>query len=214
MAKNSRIQRQGIIILILVIGINFGSIIQINSFPLIITVDPLTVYQVANPDSVYQNDQLNLIVSITNSNEFEPVENVTVLVKIPSELEYLSSSIANLEVENDVNEFIHEFGTLPEYQNINFSVTYNVTSAETKTITLESVNVTFRIPRLNFEEGFQLSEPIDILLKGERDVTTTESTAPIPSGTISANPILSVIGYLIPLLAYGLSIIVLRRFRR
>jgi hypothetical protein len=125
----------------------------------------------------------------------------------------LSSSIANLEVENDANEFIHEFGTLPEDQNINFSVSYNVTSAETKTITLESVNVTFIIPRLNLED-FQLSESIDILLKGERDVTIIESTAPIPSGTISADPILSVIGYLVPLLAYGMSIIILRRLRR
>lgn len=214
MVKNSKVQRQGIIILILIIGISFGSIIQINSVPLAITVDPLTVYQVANPDSVYQNDQLNLIVSITNSKEFENVENVTVLVRIPSEIEYVSSSIVNLEVENDANEFIYDFGTLPENQNINFSVVYNVTSAETKTITLESVNVSFIIPRLNFERDFQLTEPIDILLKGERDVTTTESIAPIPSGTISANPILSIIGYLVPLLAYVMSIIVLRRLRR
>ncbi|MFX0184343.1 MAG: hypothetical protein ACFE95_14765 [Candidatus Hodarchaeota archaeon] len=214
MAKNFKMQRQGIVILILIMGISFGSIMQINSVPLAITVDPLTVYQVANPDSVYQNDQLNLIVSITNSNEIDNVENVTVLVKIPPELEYISSSIANLEVENDATEFIYDFGTLPENQNINFSVAYNVTSAETRTITLESVNVSFIIPRLNFERDFQITEPIDILLKGERDVTTTESIAPIPSGTISANPIFSIIGYLVPLLAYGMSIIVLRRLRR
>ncbi|MFX0052722.1 MAG: hypothetical protein ACFFAJ_04600 [Candidatus Hodarchaeota archaeon] len=213
MVKNTRLQCQGITILLLVISTLFGFIIQINGNPLSVTVDPLSIYQVTNaPDnSVYQNDQFNLIVSITNREQIPYVENVTVYVQIPSEFEFLTSSIMDLEVENDTSEFSYDFGQLKIEQNVNFSVTYNVTSDEAKTITLESVNVTFRV--LETVDDFQLSETINMLLKGPRDLTTTVSIAPIPSGTIPAHPILSVIGYLLPILAFGVSIVILRRFR-
>jgi hypothetical protein len=191
-----------------------GFIIQINGNSLTITADPLSLYQVTNaPDnSVYQKDQFNLIVSITNREQIPYVENVTAFVQIPPELEFLSSSIMDLEVEEDASEFNYNFGRLKIGQNVNFSVTYNVTSDVAKTITLRRVNVTFRV--LETVDDFQVSETIDMLLKGPRDLTTTVSIAPIPSGTIPAHPILSVIGYLLPILAFGISVVILRRFRR
>jgi hypothetical protein len=177
------------------------------------TSDPLIIFQIANPLSVYQSEHLDISVSITN-NYFQEILNVTVKGKTPSELEFLSSTIHDFGGGNITDEFEHDFGKISVNENINFTVTYNVTSPDPKTISLTRVNVTYTL--LNGIETFQLSNPstaIEILLKGKRETTRTDTRSPIPTGSIPAHASLSVLGYVIPLLAYAISIIILRRLR-
>jgi hypothetical protein len=209
----TRTQRQRLTLLILIIAITCISITQSSSKTSIITSDPLLVYQIANPLSVYQSEHLDMSVSITNY-YFQQILNVTVKGEIAPELEFISSTIHDFEGENVTDEFEHDFGKLSVNGNINFTVTYNVTSPDPKTINLKKVNVTYTL--LNGIETFQLAEPttpIEILLKGVRETTRTDTRSPIPSGSIPAHDSLSVIGYVIPLLAYAISIVILRRIR-
>ncbi len=213
MLKNSRGFQQIFCLLILIITVYTASISKTEANPFfIVNQHPvLQVYQVANPLEVYQTEQFNVSVSITNV-YFEDVLNMTATTSIPNELELLSSSIPELDLENNSEDFYYNFGPIALNQNINFTLTYNVTSEAIKTLTLEGLNVSFRLQ--NGIESYRITNQIDILLKGERDVTPIKPLKPIPTGTIPAEPILSIFGYLIPLIIYGFSIIIMRRFRK
>ncbi|UCG90537.1 MAG: hypothetical protein JSU57_02055, partial [Candidatus Heimdallarchaeota archaeon] len=85
----------------------------------------------------------------------------------------------------------------------------------------EAVNVSYRLE--NGITGSIFSNSESIRLNGKRVTTMTESLLPIPKGEIneidlgafkfSVIPIFSIIGYLLPIIFFGVSIIVLRRIR-
>jgi len=130
-------------------------------------------------------------------------------------------NIPDFDLENVTDELYHDFGQLSIDEMIRFGVTYNVTSKETKSITIQSVNVTYQLK--NGIRGFILSNTEDIGLRGIKLTKTTESLRPIPVGEIEelnlvfmkipAAPFFSIIGYLLPLLFFSISIVVLRRLR-
>lgn len=165
-------------------------------------------------------------LSIKNVYGFEDVLNVSINVKIPEELEINSTFIDNtiltdLDLENVTDELDHDFGLLPVDNTIRFKIIYNVTSTETKSIAIPSINITYRLE--SGITGFVKSNSEDIRLSGKKLSTTTESLLPIPIGTINelnlvfmkfpAASFFSFIGYLFPLLSFSMSIIVLRRIR-
>ncbi len=223
MTQDTRIQRHGIAILLLIIGILCGSVIQSSSHSSGIAVKVLQVHQVVNTLTVYQAEQFTASLSITNVYGWQDTFDVSIKVKIPQEIEFLSSSEPDLDlkIENDTDEFDHNFGTLRIYETIHFSVDYNVTSAQTKSITIQTVNVSYRLE--NGITGFVLSNTEDIGLRGKRLTTTTESLLPIPKGErseldlgvlkIPAIPFLSIVGYLLPLIAFSMNVIIFRRIR-
>lgn len=159
-------------------------------------------------------------LSILNVYGFEDILNVSITVKIPEELELLSS-VPALDLENVTDELNHDFGLLPIDEMIRFKIIYNVTSTETKSIAIRSVNVTYRLR--NGIRGDTSSNTEDVRLSGKKLTTTTESILPIPVGKITefdlgfmkvpAAPFFSILGYLFPLLFFSMSIIVLRRIR-
>ncbi len=208
MVQGTRIQRRRFIVLILIIGAISGSTFQVNSHPSDVTVVPLQLIQVANSLTAFKADQINVSISITNV-YFQDILNVSMTVTIPSEVEFLNSSATDLEIEKDAEKFDYTLGTLQVEKKAIFSITYNVTSSESISITLQPVNVSFQL--LNGISGYELSNSEEILLKGERIVTTTQSLLPIPKGKTPANPILPIIGYLLPLIVFSLSVVVLRR---
>lgn len=216
MTQGTKVQRHIIIVLVLIFGIFCGSVIQASSISSGGAVKVLQVHQIANTLIAYQGDQFNVSLSITNVYGFQDIHNVTITIKIPSEIEFLNSSEPDLDpkIGNDTEEFNYDFGTLLIDEKIHFSVTYNVTSAETKSITLQAVNVTYRMENIGWD--YVLSKPdegLEIGLRGIRVFTTTPSLLPLPSGEIPAQPILSIIGYILPLIVFGMSIIVFRRIR-
>lgn len=224
MTHGTRIQRHGIAILLLIIGILCGSVIQSSSHSSGIAVKVLQVHQVVNTLTVYQAEQFTMSLSITNVYGWQDTFNVSITVKIPEEIEFLSSSEPdlNLKIENDTDEFDHNFGTLRIDETIHFSVNYNVTSDQTKSITLQSVNVSYQLED-GLITGYLLSNTQDIGLRGKRLTTTTELLLPIPKGErseidlgglkIPAIPFLSTVGYLLPLIAFSISVIIFRRIR-
>lgn len=186
-------------------------------------IDVLQIHQVINTLTAYQAEQFTVSLTIYNVYGFKDVLDVSIKVKIPEEVEFLSSSEPDLdlEIKDDSEEFDYNFGKLRIDESIRFSVIYNVTSAETKSVTLEAVNASFRLE--NGITGWVLSNTESIGLRGKQLITTTESLLPIPKGEINEIdfgsfkipiiPILSIIGYLLPLVFFGVSIIFLRRIR-
>ncbi|MFX1284419.1 MAG: hypothetical protein ACFFB5_12225 [Promethearchaeota archaeon] len=221
MIRNITIQRHGVAVLILILGILCSSTIQSNSHPSGAAVDVLQVHQVVNTLTAYQADQFTVSLTIINIYSFKDVLDVSMRMKIPKEVEFLSSSELDLEIKNDSEEFNYNFGTLKIDKSIHFSITYNVTSAETKSVTIEAVNVSYRLE--NGIIGWILSNTDSIGLRGKKETTTTESLLPIPKGKINeidfgifkipTIPFLSVIGYILPLVFFSISIFVLRRIR-
>lgn len=215
MTPDAKRKRNRSLVLIFLVCIILGSGITINK-PLGGVADiSLEVYQVAHPLSVYQGEQFNMSVSITNT-RFEDVLDVNLEGQIPSEVEFLSSTIPDMVPENDTSEddkiFRYNFGTIIRQEYERFTIKYNVTSNKTATITIPRFNVSYRL--LNGYESFILAEPTDpikILLKGEPGVTQEPDLRPPPSGTIAADPIFPVIGYLLPILTFGMSVFVMRR---
>ncbi|UCE14186.1 MAG: hypothetical protein JSV04_03165 [Candidatus Heimdallarchaeota archaeon] len=210
MTKSTMNWLYGITALILILGFFSVIIIQSHGYPSNVDDKVIRVYQVANRKTVYYTEQFNVSISIVNE-DFWPVVNISLKVVIPSEAEYISSSRPDLdlEIEEDAEEFEYNFGTIDCDEKILFSVTYNVTSTKVKTITLEAVNVTFE--RLNGIQDFSLSESVDIGLRGKLETTTTTTLRPLPLGEEPAHPIFSVVGYIIPLIAFSISILVYRR---
>lgn len=223
MIRSIRIQRRGVAVLILIICMLCSSTIQSSSHSSGGAIDVLQIHQVINTLTAYQAEQFTVSLTIYNVYGFKDVLDVSIKVKIPEEVEFLSSSEPDLdlEIKDDSEEFDYNFGKLRIDESIRFSVIYNVTSAETKSVTLEAVNASFRLE--NGITGWVLSNTESIGLRGKQLITTTESLLPIPKGEINEIdfgsfkipiiPILSIIGYLLPLVFFGVSIIFLRRIR-
>ncbi|MFW9856768.1 MAG: hypothetical protein ACFFFG_17095 [Candidatus Thorarchaeota archaeon] len=219
MADDSKRSRIRVILIVFLVYIILGSAIASNESLARVAVDPLQVYQVAHPLSVYQGERFNLSVSIKNI-YVQDVLDVSLSAQIPSEFEFLYSTIPDLVPENDSTDdnqtLTYYFGTVPVQQYERFTMTLNVTSDRTGTVAIAAVNVSYQL--INGIQSFILAEPlvpIEILLKGKAGVTQEPDSLPLPSPTIAAGPIFPVIGYLLPLLAFGFSVFIMRRlFRR
>lgn len=213
----------GVIILLILTGITCSSSIQSRSYSSGGTASVLQAHQVVNTLTAYQAEQFTVSLSIYNVYGFDDVYDVTMNAKIPQEVELLSSSEPDLNsrIENLTDEFDYYFGTMSIDEIFYFSAIYNVTSAETRSIVIPIVNVSFRLE--NGITGFSLSNQEEIGLRGKRLTTTTELLIPIPEGELTmidlglikipAIPILSITGYLLPILFFSMSTIVLRRIR-
>jgi hypothetical protein len=195
-----------------------GSTIAFNGSSGRVMVDPLQVYQVAHPLSVYQGEQFNMSVSITNV-YVQDVLDINLTTRIPSEVEFLESTIPDLVPQDDPTAedqiLRYYFGTVLVQDYRRFTITFNVTSDSTSTMAIPAINVSYRL--VNGIESFVLSDPIspiEILLKGKTGITQESGLLPIPSGTIVAGPIFPVIGYLLPFLAFGVSVFIMRRLFR
>ncbi|MFX0206102.1 MAG: hypothetical protein ACFFDT_08940 [Candidatus Hodarchaeota archaeon] len=218
---SKRRQRQGIAFLILITSILCGSIIQSVSYSSGEAAYVLQVHLGLDTHTVYHAEQFNMSLSILNVYGFEDVLNVSINVKIPEELQIISMNLPDLDPSNVTDELNYTFGRLSIDEMIRFRITYNVTSTETKSIALQSVEVTYQLK--NGISGSVMSNTENIGLRGIKQTTTTALLRPIPIGiiteidlgfiTIPASPFFSVIGYLVPLLFFGMSIIVLRRLR-
>ena len=211
MVQGTRIQQRRQIVLILLVSALIGSTFHVNGNSSNITVVPLQLVQVADPLTAFKADQINVSISIANV-YFQDILNVSMEITIPSEVEFVNSSVSNLEIEKDAEKFDYTFGTIQVEKKVMFSFTYNVTTSDSRSMTLQPVNVSFQL--LNGISGYELSNSEEILLKGERVVTTTESLLPIPRGEIPANPILPIIMYLLPLIAFSISVVILRRIKQ
>jgi len=214
-------QRQGITLLILIIGILCSSITHSVSYSSEEATSVLQVQLGLDTHTVHHAEQFNMSLSILNVYGFEDIQKVSITVKIPEELELILVNIPDFDLENVTDELYHDFGQLSIDDDIRFRATYNVTSKETKSIIIQAVNVTYQLK--NGIRGFVLSNTEDVGLRGIKVTKTTELLRPIPVGEIDeldlvfmkipAAPFFSIIGYLFPLLFFGMSIVVLRRLR-
>ena len=211
MSRNPKIQRKGILIFLLLLTLAYGSVIQSNGYPKEIQSAPLQHYLVANPEEVYQRDHFNMSLSITNIH-FEEVLNVTIHVTIPSEVEFINSTISDLTVENESLEFDYQIGTVAVDEKLLMSFEYNVTSPSTETINFVGVNVSFKL--LNGISTYEITNSVNILLKGSQIDTDTGTLPPKQIGTIKTDDIIIILAYLLPIMFFGLSIVIMRRLRR
>jgi len=210
MSRNPTNQRKGIIVFLLLLTLVYGTAIQSNGYPQEPQASPLQHYLVANPEEVHQRDHFNMSLSITNI-YFEEVLNVTIHVTIPNEVEFIKSSISNLTVENDSTEFDYQIGILPVDEK-RLMIFVNVTSPSTETINFEGVNISFQL--LNGISTNDISNSVNILLKGVNIDTNTATLPPKQTGTIHVDDIVIIAAYLLPIVFFGLSIVVMRRLRR
>ncbi|UCG02354.1 MAG: hypothetical protein JSW11_22550 [Candidatus Heimdallarchaeota archaeon] len=218
---STRKQRLGLITLILITGISCGLVIQSTATSSGGAAFVLLVRLGLDTTTVYHAEEFTLSLSIENVYGFEDIPEISLRFKIPTEVEILSTSVPELDIENITDELYHEFGLLPIDEMIRFRIVFNVTSTEVKAISIQSVNVTYRL--MNGITGFIAQNSEDIRLSGKKVTTKTEPLLPIPIGLIDeidfvfakipAAPFFSIIGYIFPLLFYSLSIIVLRRIR-
>ena len=94
------------------------------------------------------------------------------------------------------------------------SFEYNVTYSGPGTdITFEGVNTSFQLSS-QIDPEPEISNGVDVLLKGPRVDTSTASLPPRQIGTIDADDIIIILAYLIPIAFFGTSIVVMRRIRR
>ncbi len=211
MSRNPKTQRNGLILFIFTLTLLHSSIIQLNGHTQETSASTLQTYLIVNPEELYQNDHFNMSLSITNI-RYEDVLNVSINIQIPNEIEFISSSVADLEVEDDSSELDYTYGLLKFDEAFIFTVTYNVTSSSTQTLTLEGANVSFRLI-----EGFPdytISNSVNLGLNGVRDKTDTATLLPLPPGPISPDDILIIFAYIFPIGVFGLTIFILRRLRR
>jgi hypothetical protein len=211
MSRNPKIQRKGILIFLLLLTLAYGSVIQSNGYTREIQAGPLQHYLVANPEEVYQRDHFNMSLSITNI-YFEEVLNVSIHVTIPSEVEFINSTISDLTVENESLEFDYQIGTVAVDEKLLMSFEYNVTSPSTETINFVGVNVSFKL--LNGLSTYEITNSVNILLKGVQIDTDTGTLPPKQIGTIKADDIIIIMAYLLPIMFFGLSVVIMRRLRR
>ena len=218
---STRKQRQEITFFILIIAILGGSITHTVCYSSEEAASVLQVHLGVDTHTVYHAEHFNMSLSILNVYGFEDIQNVSVTLKIPEELEIVFLNIPGIDLVNITDELYHSFGLLSIDEEIRLRVTYNVTSKATKSISIQAINVTYQLK--NGIAGFVLSNSEDIGLRGIKETKTTESLRPIPVGEINeldlvfvqipAAPFFSIIGYLFPLLFFGMSIVVLRRLR-
>lgn len=214
MVEGKKIPLKQIFILLFIFSLLFGSINQINGHPLSTNATlPIQIYQVASSDSVYQNDQLRVSVSVTNTDVFN-IPNLTISGDFHSDLEFLFSSEPNLDstIEDDPNKFSHHFGMLNNNSVILFSITFNVTSSERTDITIPSMNVSYIL--LSGIEGYLLTNDVDIFLGGVKQLTEVPLFPLLPIGEIKPNVVLTIGGYMLPVVIFGLSAFIMRRKRK
>lgn len=210
MRKSTKLQKHKLIILVLIFGFILGLNSGIKGSASTTSTIPIQIYQVANPLTVYQRDQLNISLSITNT-YFQDVYNISVSVEIHNDLEFLFSSEpgVNTTFVNDSTKIDYTFGTLKVNGIILFSLTYNVTSSNTISIELPSMEVSFELQ--NGIAGSHFSNGVTVFLKGKRFETTTNILPPTPKGEIDAPIFLILAGYSIPIVIFALSAFILRR---
>jgi len=214
MVEGKKIPLKQIFILLFIFSLLFGSINQINGHPLSTNATlPIQIYQVASSDSVYQNDQLRVSVSVTNTDVFN-IPNLTISGDFHSDLEFLFSSEPNLDstIEDDPNKFSHHFGMLNNNSVILFSITFNVTSSERTDITIPSMNVSYIL--LSGIKRYLLTNDIAVFLGGVKQLTEVPLFPLLPIGEIKPNVVLTIGGYMLPVVIFGLSAFIMRRKRK
>ena len=186
MQYNQKFRYSGIFFSLLLVAPVFSLISPSSGYTQNITATPIQLYLGTNHDEVYQCDHFYMNLSLTNI-YFEVILNVTLEFKIPVEVEFLNSSRSDFEVENDSTTFDYTIGTLSIDENVVIQIEYNVTSPSTKTVTFNGVNVSYHL--INGIHIFDISNTVEILLKGVR--LTSESTTTTPTTGISNNSISS-----------------------
>jgi hypothetical protein len=214
MVEGKKIPLKQIFISLFIFSLICGSINQIDGYPLSTNATlPVQIYQVASSLYVYQNDQLRVSVSVTNTDVFD-IPNLTISANFHSDLEFLFSSEPTLDstIGNDPNKFSHHFGMLYNNSAILFSITFNVTSSERTDITIPSMNVSYIL--LNGIEGYLFTNDVDIFLAGVEQLTEVPLFPQIPKGKIKPNVVLTIGGYMLPVVIFGLSAFIMRRKRK
>lgn len=182
-----------------------------NGQKISIDASPLIVYQVADPITVYQTEQFNLSISVTNI-YFEDFYNVSLKIIVPSQIEFLNSSKTGTEFNNETDEILYHIGNLSVSYNFQLTIIYNVTSDNIETLVLPEVEVTFY-----FENGIsgsiKSSSNIEISFRGKKITTTTTSLRPIPTGTIDPPPFIELLIFIIPLAAFTFVVFALRKLK-
>ncbi|WP_455143113.1 hypothetical protein [Candidatus Hodarchaeum mangrovi] len=200
-----------IFILFIILGmINLANSVT-NGQKISIDASPLIVYQVADPITVYQTEQFNLSISVTNI-YFEDFYNVSLKIIVPSQIEFLNSSKTGTEFNNETDEILYHIGNLSVSYNFQLTIIYNVTSDNIETLVLPEVEVTFY-----FENGIsgsiKSSSNIEISFRGKKITTTTTSLRPIPTGTIDPPPFIELLIFIIPLAAFTFVVFALRKLK-
>ncbi len=211
MTKIPNVKRYAFLFFAVFILIVNGSILQSKSIPHDNDNYPFQLYMVANPESAYQNDHFNMSLSITNIH-FEEISNVSLNFDISTDLEILQSSVPDIGTENDSSERNYPIGSLDVDEIYLFRVEYNVTSSDTKTLTVEGINVSFRLE--NGLSSFIISNTVNILLKGEQVATESKTLPEIPANYAPPDDSIIYLAYILPILVFGISIFILRRLRR
>ena len=187
-----------------------ASILQSKSIPFDNDNYPFQIYMVASPETVYQKEHFNMSLAITNIH-FEDLLNVSLQFKVHNDLEVINSSVPDLDMENDTSKGRYTIGSLDVDEIYLFTVEYNVTTGDTKTISVEGMNVSYQLQ--NGLSSYVISNTVNILLKGEQAVSETK-TLTIPSNFTPPDDNLIYFAYLFPIIMFGISIFILRRLRR
>ena len=213
MSRNPKTQRNRIFLLLILLTLVYSSVIQLKGEAQEIQVATQQHYWLATPGNIYEGDQVNMSFSIKNIH-IQVILNVTIHVTIPNEVEFVNSSFSDLVVENDTSEFQYQIGNIVVDEIIFMYFEYNVTYSGPGTdITFVGVNTSFLLSDPNVPEP-EISNSVDVLLKGPRVDTSTTSLPPRQIGTIDADDIIIILAYLIPIAFFGTSIVVMRRIRR
>ncbi len=210
MTKNLNVQRYVFIVFAVIILVISGSILQSKGSSLDNNYYPFQLIMVADPEEAYQNDHIDISLSITNIH-FDEILNISVEFDDHQDLEFLNSSIPNLDIENETDERSYPIGNLQVDDYFLFSVEFNVTTDDTKTITIDGMNVSYHLR--NGLSSYVISNTVAILLKGEQKVSETDSR-PTPPKYDSPDDSIVYFAYLFPIIMFGVSIVVLRRLRR
>ena len=213
MSRNPKTQRNRIFLLLILLTLAYSSVIQLKGEAQEIQIATQQHYWLATPGNIYEGDQVNMSFSIKNIH-IQVILNVTIHVTIPNEVEFVNSSFSDLIVENDTTEFEYLIGTIAVDEIIFMSFDYNVTYSGPGTdITFEGVNTSFQLSS-QIDPEPEISNSVDVLLKGPRVDTSTASLPPRQIGTIDADDVIIIVAYLIPIAFFGTSIVVMRRIRR
>jgi hypothetical protein len=210
MPKNLNVQRYAFIVFFVIILVASSSILQSKGSSQDNNYYPFQLIMVANPENAHQNDRVDISLSITNIH-FDDILNISVEFDDYNDLEFLNSSIPDLDVENETDERSYQIGDLHVDEFFLFSVEFNVTSSATKTITINGMNVSYHLR--NGLSSYVISNTVAILLKGEKKVSETGSRLILPKYD-SPDDNLIYFAYLFPIIMFGVSVVFLKRLRR
>jgi len=93
-----------------------------------------------------------------------------------------------------------------------FSITFNVTSSERTDITIPSMNVSYIL--LSGIKRYLLTNDIAVFLGGVKQLTEVPLFPLLPIGEIKPNVVLTIGGYMLPVVIFGLSAFIMRRKRK